>query len=158
MGRRGPQPKPVALKLLEGNPGKRPLRAKVAAAPASAVSCPAWLTGEARAEWRRLAPPLTKAGLLTPLDRSAFATYCESFASWKQCLHVVEVNGPLYLSATGRLLARPEVGMAQTFAKEVRELAAQFGMTPAGRARLEVNQEEDCCRRCSLPVLMCGCS
>jgi P27 family predicted phage terminase small subunit len=157
MGRRGPLPKPVALKLIEGNPGKRRVRAR-ATAPAGAVSCPTWLTGEARVEWRRLAPALAKAGLLTPLDRSAFATYCESFASWKQCQRVVEVNGPLYLSATGRLLERPEVSMALKFAKEVRELGAEFGLSPASRARLDVNEQENCCWRCSLPLDMCGCS
>ena len=157
MGRRGPLSKPVALKRLEGNPGKRPLRARTGA-PRGAVTCPEWLTAEARAEWRRLAPALTKAGLLTPLDRSAFATYCQSFARWKECQRGVEESGQLYLSATGRLLERPEVAMAQRFAREAREIGADFGLSPASRARLEVNQEEGCCSRCSMPLEMCGCS
>jgi P27 family predicted phage terminase small subunit len=157
MGRRGPMPKPVALRILEGNPGKRPIRAK-ATAPRGAVTCPEWLTAEARAEWRRLAPALTRAGLLTPLDRSAFATYCQSFARWKECQRVLEESGPLYLSATGRLLERPEVGMAQRLAKEVREIGTDFGLSPASRGRLEVNQEEGCCSKCGMPRDLCGCS
>lgn len=158
MGRRGPLAKPAALKILSGNPGKRPIR-RPTSATAGTVTCPEWLTGEARAEWRRLAPTLSKAGLLTPVDRGAFATYCQTIARWKDCQRVIDEYGPLYVSATGRLLERPDVAMAHKFAKEARALGADFGLTPASRARLEVTDEEiDCCRRCTMPLDMCGCS
>jgi phage terminase small subunit len=48
----GPAPKPTALKLVQGNPGKRKLNKsepKFCGAPV----CPAWITDVARAEWKR---------------------------------------------------------------------------------------------------------
>jgi hypothetical protein len=51
MGRRGPRPEPSSLKLLKGNPGKRPLNEREPKPPAGAPEAPAHLDEEARREW-----------------------------------------------------------------------------------------------------------
>ena len=71
MGRRGPAPKPTALKRLQGNPGKRALNDSEPRPTATMPRCPTHLQGEARAEWRRVARGLHDAGLLTQIDRAA---------------------------------------------------------------------------------------
>lgn len=77
---RGRRSKPVELKVLEGNPGHRPLGLANHPAPRAAVpTCPKWLVGEARREWQRLAPQLMSVGLLTELDRGTLALVC---AAW----------------------------------------------------------------------------
>ena len=48
MATRGRKPKPTALKLLEGNPGKRPLNDREPVPPRAALKCPAWLLPEAK--------------------------------------------------------------------------------------------------------------
>src|SRR3970040_1699024 len=113
MGRRGPPPKPERLKVLAGNPGKRPLKKTRSKLDGKGPSCPEWLSPEAKVEWRRLAPELVRRGLLTPLDRAAFAGYCQSYAHWQQCQRVVVREGPLYMAASGRLRGGPGVDMAQ---------------------------------------------
>ena len=55
MATRGRKPKPTAIKVLEGNPGKRPLNKFEPAPEKKAPPCPEWLNGEAKAEWERLA-------------------------------------------------------------------------------------------------------
>ncbi len=159
MGRRGPAAKSTRLKLLEGNPGKRPLK-KTGATPASRPpACPSWLGPEAKAEWQRLAPRLARTGQLTELDVAAFAIYCQTYADWRACQQVVAQGGATYATTSGRLAERPEVDMARRYGRLVRELAAEFGLTPGGRTRLSLPDPNavDECRRCGLPFDMCGC-
>ena len=70
MGGRGPSPKPEWMKVLAGNPGKRPLKktASKVKRQQREVASPQWLDQEAKAHWKSAAPALREAGLLTNLD------------------------------------------------------------------------------------------
>ena len=48
MAVRGRKPKPTAIKLLEGNPGKRPLNESEPLPPQGQIKCPSWLLPEAK--------------------------------------------------------------------------------------------------------------
>src|ERR1700680_4917197 len=76
----GPKPKPTTLKLLTGNPGKRPLNDAEPQPLVGDPGCPSWLDAEAKREWKRIAPELVSLGLLTILDRATFAAYCQAWA------------------------------------------------------------------------------
>ena len=54
MAVRGRKPKPTAIKLLEGNPGTRPLTESEPTPPKGQIKCPTWLMPEAKKEWKRL--------------------------------------------------------------------------------------------------------
>ena len=78
-GTRGPLPKPAALKLLEGNAGKRSLDLAAGVNPRIEVpSPPKHLGVEGRKEWKRITPLLEELGLISGLDRSALALYCQA--------------------------------------------------------------------------------
>lgn len=78
-GSRGPLPKPAALKLLEGNPGKRALNLADGINPVvETPSMPKHLGQEARKEWKRITPLLEDLGLISGLDRAALALYCQT--------------------------------------------------------------------------------
>lgn len=78
-GTRGPLPKPVALKVLEGNPGKRPLDLAAGVNPRIEIPSPPKHLGiEARKEWKRITPLLEDLGLISGLDRAALALYCQA--------------------------------------------------------------------------------
>ena len=79
MAIRGRKPKPTALKLLEGNPGKRPINEHEPIPPKGTVKCPTWLEPEAKKERKRLAPSLEAMGVLTQADLTAFAGYCQAY-------------------------------------------------------------------------------
>jgi phage terminase small subunit len=64
----GPPPTPNVIKLLKGNPGRRPIRAEPAPSrPAEAPPPPTFLAGYACDEWFRVAPELHALGLLTAM-------------------------------------------------------------------------------------------
>ena len=58
---RGRKPKPTVLKVLSGNPGKRPLNDREPKAQAGIPEPLPWLDAEAQAEWRRVEDILTQA-------------------------------------------------------------------------------------------------
>src|SRR5688500_15568802 len=83
---KGRRPTPPALRVLRGNPRKRPINAgepRPGPLPPG-LAPPAWLAPDAAGEWRRLAAVLEPLGVLTETDADALAAYCEAFTTWKQ--------------------------------------------------------------------------
>lgn len=147
MGQRGPRPKPVALKLLAGNPGKRPARRSGRGRTRRGIPPrPPELTGEAAAEWDRLAPELDAAGALAVTDRGILAAYCCAVADLLAARAAIVERGrwlevPVQTSKGERLGVRliehPAVKLLDKASARVQRLAAELGITPASRARLE---------------------
>lgn len=138
MGARGPAPKPTALKVLDGNPGRRPLNLNEPKPRPIAPDCPSWLDAGAKREWRRIAPALERLGLLTEIDGAALAAYCQSYSRWRQSQEVLRKKGLTFETASGYLMPRPEVGIGNRALIELRAFCTQFGMTPAARARMQL--------------------
>jgi P27 family predicted phage terminase small subunit len=139
MGKRGPVPKTDELRTLEGNPSRRPLRGN-SPKPEGVPACPLWLTPEARREWKRVAPELTRLGLLTKLDRATLAGYCISYSWWRKAQEVLDDQGTVYVTNKGQLKPRPEVEIARISGDMMKAFAAELGMTPASRERIRLSQ------------------
>jgi len=60
----GRKPKPTAIKVLEGNPGKRSLNTQEPKPRKKAPRCPPWLEEEAKKEWKRMAKQMEQLGIL----------------------------------------------------------------------------------------------
>lgn len=132
----GRKPKPTALKILEGNPGKRNLNAKEPKPLKKAPKCPAWLDAEAKKEWRRLTKQLEDLGLLTTIDMAAFAGYCQAFARWKEAEEFISKHGTIVKTPSGYWQQVPQVSIAQTYLKIMHKFCEQFGLTPSARSRI----------------------
>src|SRR5947209_4306168 len=109
---RGRKPKPVGMKIAEGNPGKRPLNANEPKPTPGAPKCPKHLQGEARKEWRRIVPELDKMGLMTSVDLVAMACYCESWATYLTALAKIEQEGQVITNDKGNACTNPWVHVA----------------------------------------------
>ena len=136
MATRGRKPKPTALKILEGNPGKRPINENEPIPPKGTVKCPTWLEPEAKKEWKRLAPSLEAMGVLTQADLTAFAGYCQAYARWKEAEEFLTKHGSLVKTPNGYWQQVPQVSIAQSNLKIMMNIAAQFGLTPSARSRI----------------------
>ena len=95
MAQRGRKPKPTALKVLEGNPGGRPLNVNEPKPVKKAPRCPSWLEDEAKKEWKRMGKVLEQLGLLTEMDMAAFAGYCQAYARWKEAEEFITQHGTI---------------------------------------------------------------
>lgn len=136
LAQRGRKPKPTAIKLVEGNPGKRPLNTNEPKPKSKAPSCPKWLEGEAKKEWRRLAKQMEQLGILTEVDRAAFAGYCQAYARWKDAEEFISKHGAIVKTPSGYWQQVPQVSIAQQYLKQMSKLSEQFGLTPASRSRI----------------------
>jgi P27 family predicted phage terminase small subunit len=103
------------------------------------------LKGGAHVEWKRIAPQLFRAGLLTNVDVSALAVYCAAYARWQDAEEALARQreqddftcGLLIKTTNGNVIQNPLVGIANRAALLVRLLGSEFGLTPASRTRIE---------------------
>src|SRR5262245_46000217 len=95
MGRRGPPPKPPTLRVLHGNPGKRPMGHNPHP-EATAPRCPRTLNPAARRVWKRIVPQLECMGVLATVDRDALVAYCRTYARWEAAEEFLEKHGEVY--------------------------------------------------------------
>jgi len=140
MGARGPAAKPTKLRELQGNPGKRPLpKGEPRPGVTGRVpSAPRWLGEEARREWRRIAPLLHRAGLLTEVDGVALGMMCEALAVYHQAKEAMGDEGLIVVSDKGNSYQHPALGIMNSARTDVLRWAREFGMTPAARSRISV--------------------
>ena len=127
MAVRGRKPKPTALKVLEGNPGHRPLNKKEPMPKGKLPRCPEWLEDDAKKEWKRLGKVLAEMGMLTEIDRAAFAGYCQAYARWKGAEEFITQHGDMVRRRTATCsrchsFYRPD--QPQNYAKILRAVRA----------------------------------
>lgn len=132
--RPGPPPAPLELKVLRGNPGKRSLPKNVPQ-PKPGAPCPSWLSEGGKPHWERLAPMLIRLGLLTEADQSALACLCEALYDLEWANQEIAKEGRTQMGSTGTTIAHPAILIARQAREHVRKFSAEFGMTPATRAR-----------------------
>lgn len=140
---RGRRPKPTRVKVLTGNPGKRPLNTAEPRPEPVAPDCPAELGPAARREWDRLVGQLTSLRILTALDRAALAAYCGACGLWAEATEAIQKYGAMVKSPTGFPMQSPYVAIANRQAEIMMRIASEFGFTPASRSRLSTPCPEE---------------
>jgi P27 family predicted phage terminase small subunit len=140
---RGRRPKPTRMKLLTGNPGKRPLNMHEPKPEPVVPDCPAELGPVARREWDRLARELGKLRLLTTLDRAALGAYCGAYALWAEATEAIQKFGTMVKSPSGFPIQSPYVSIANRQAEIMMRIASEFGFTPASRSRISTPTEAE---------------
>lgn len=136
---RGRKPTPSALRLLRGNPGKRPINVDEPQPGALEAVCPALLADPvARLEWDRAIVPAIAIGQVTAADRALAIAHCELWATWQSQLaeavkhpHVVAVGKHKY----------PTPNPARIMANKTLQLLAgvdeKLGFSPTSRAKVQ---------------------
>jgi P27 family predicted phage terminase small subunit len=139
------KPKPLHLRVLNGNPGKRGISREIReqvkatleanARTARPGSAPAWMTPGAKATWRRI---VGERGLvwLDSSDRELLASFCTAYARMVASEKAIAEHGLTYETVNGGVGTRPEVRTSIQCAALVRSLGSELGLSPAARARL----------------------
>ncbi len=140
---RGRRPKPTRLKVLTGNPSKRPLNETEPTPEVVIPDCPAELGDIARREWNRLVGELAALRLLTNLDRAALAAYCGAYALWAEATEAIQKYGAMIKSPTGYPVQSPYVAIANRQAEIMMRIASEFGFTPASRSRISTPSKSE---------------
>jgi P27 family predicted phage terminase small subunit len=153
--RPGTKPKPIALRKVMGNPGKRALPTAEAQFIPSLPSPPPHLSDDAKVEWGRASDELYKVGLLTSADRSVFGAYCQAYGRWAQSERtIIEMGkkdlltgGLMIKTSNGNAIQNPLVGIANKAMADMVRYATELGMTPSARSRITaappISKEDD---------------
>lgn len=160
MGARGPKPLPANVHLLRGNASKKPIADLVDGLQVEVEipDCPPHLLPEARKEWRRITPELERYGLISKLDRSALALYCQAWARWvwaekslaraqklaAEAMVAAEAAGKPYeggdgvvvMTPNGHMTYSPHWVIANKAMEQVNKYLASFGLDPATRGKV----------------------
>lgn len=96
---------------------------------------PPFISGEALEEWNRLVGLMVPAKTLTKADRMALAVLCETWADF------VDACAD-YVSAVGKQKRLARINK-RVCAEAVLKAAAQFGLTPSARSRVQAVEGKD---------------
>ncbi len=147
MATRGRKPAPLELKLVRGNPGKRPLNASasVLQQPAADLSePPSMLLEQAREHWD-FAVANAPANLLKKLDMYLLAAWCNAAHRYEHNMRlaakadVIAVRGAKLADVDMKdrpIMHSPYSQAARAYLKDMASLACELGFTPTARARL----------------------
>ena len=139
-GRRGPAPRPTALKILEGNPGKRALNKQEPKPGKADLRLPAGLGHHGRTFWREIAPALDTLGVLTAVDVPALEAAARTYERWRVAeSKLKDVKSLAQTGKSGFSAPSAYVQIASQAQRDLLRLLQEFGLTPASRTRIQVD-------------------
>lgn len=137
---KGRKAKPTHLKVVTGNPGKRPLKEDLLP-PVEIPSAPACLSRDAADIWLTTTMELAKLGIIARIDVHQIAAYCNIVSRMQKAQAVLDEHDLIYEThseKTGTMFrVRPELKIIQDCEKLLARYAAEFGMTAASRTKLK---------------------
>ena len=148
----GRRPKPTALRLVEGNPGKRAVNKREPRPGRFIPACPDYLGDSAKVAWGRLCVLLDRMGVLTEADAMALERLCDCYAEILACRDSIEAHGRVYESikparregedAELLLKANPAVAMMADADRRFKSYLVEFGLTPAARSKVHATLDD----------------
>ena len=152
---RGVQPKPSWLKVLDGNPGGRPIGG-MKVRPVEVLEPPEYFGDEQRAIWAKVCEVLRQVNALTPSDQFVLARYVELTWQYRmaerwmrdnsqgQVAYAVYKEGKPDLSIEAnrgdpkkklmRSTILPQLRAMLEISNHLLRIEAHFGLTPSSRA------------------------
>jgi P27 family predicted phage terminase small subunit len=135
---RGPKPTPTALRVLRGNPSRRPFNGDEPTPADLDAAIPDEIVDKvARAEWTRAIVPAIAIGHITAADRTLAIAHCELWATWQSQLR--DAAKSPHVGAAGRS-KYPMPNQARIMSNKTLTLLAaideKLGFSPTSRSRV----------------------
>ncbi|MFC3616121.1 phage terminase small subunit P27 family, partial [Lutimaribacter marinistellae] len=110
---------------------------------------PDHLAGPALEEWGRVVAEMVRLGIMSRLDRSVRAAYCQAYGRWvaaetalaRMAERDAVTAGLVIRTKAGNAIQNPLVGAANKAMADMVRYAAEFGMTPSARTRVSALEE-----------------
>ena len=141
----GRKPKATALKLINGNPGRRPLNKEEPQFESGIPDKPEWFGIYASEEWDRTIGNLNGQRVFTKNDLGILVSICLAYEQLRETLAIIKALGRSYtvedMGGNTHYKARPECVRFETAQKEYRTLLAEIGFTPSSRSKIKTLPE-----------------
>ena len=162
-------PKPTALRKLEGNREHRRYPDGEPEPDRVTPDCPPDLDDVAREEWERLAPIIARMRILTEADGIALAELCVAYSisvdaqRQYQKLKAQPGGSALLLRVNvgkdgtgGSYQVNPLIGIIREQSNVILRHLREFGLTPAARTKIHVEEAARPSGGMSIAMKMCG--
>jgi P27 family predicted phage terminase small subunit len=137
----GRKPLPTNLKVLKGTQRKGRTNKAEPRPEQEGPSPPEHLSRYALMEGGRITPQLHALGLLSQLDRSTLAAYCQCYGRWKEAEEQLKTTGFLIRTTNGNVVQNPLLGIANRALDLMNKYATMFGLSPSERSRIRVDDQ-----------------
>jgi P27 family predicted phage terminase small subunit len=126
----GRKKKPTLLKLVTGNPGRRPINPTEPEPAPGEVLAPDWLDEEARKKWAEI---LDNCHWIAPVDGDMLALYCDSYSHYLKA-QSLSIKTPLVKTPEGKLIKNPAWTARNEAFHQMRSAGSELGLSPSSRA------------------------
>jgi P27 family predicted phage terminase small subunit len=149
---RGRKPKPLGMRLAEGDArkvGVRKLKAQIAAEPKASrgLERPSHMKGIAAATWAFWSEELESMNLDCRPDAPMLEGACVAYARAIAADELVERDGLIIdqISNKGevRAVTNPAISISNAAWKNVKAFCSEFGLSPASRTRLTLEKRDE---------------
>jgi len=139
---KGRKPKPSALRLLQGNPGRRPYNNREPKFSPGAPDCPPHLDALGRQEWFRVTAELDAQNLLTKVDRGAISIYCSNWSRYVKCERILDKSSMREV-VKGRVQNHGLLRVSNACQDRMMKVIVEYGFTASSRTRIHASARGD---------------
>lgn len=108
----------------------------------AAPNPPAWMKSRvAKTEWRKVAAILIERKHLTDADLGTLAAYADALGQLADATRLINREGMVVMTANGPR-KHPAISIQINARNQVRQLAAELGLTPVSRSRPSIRDDE----------------
>lgn len=147
MGKRGPKPKPTAIRLLEGNPGRMPINpSEITCAAPAVMPSVVGMDEHAAEEWRRILASMPP-DVYTALDVAMIAQYALAWSMLIRAQQELDMRGLLIefdkYGKDGDIIGseldvNPALKAWKAASDVLLKTTDRLGLSPGVRARLQI--------------------
>ncbi len=117
--------------------GRKPQEIVAGSSPVSDIGKPpAWLSRDAKREWKRIAPVLNERKTITIGDLGTLESYCVAIGTVRDAQRLINKEG---LVVGGK--RHPAFGIMNAAQTTARLCAAELGLTPVSRSRPSIRDD-----------------
>lgn len=143
----GRRPTPTDLKVITGNPGKRPLNKKEPKAKEGYPAIPKHFNKQTKEVFLWVCDMVNDMGLLTITDGIAIGQLAKCYIEILECDKIIEKYGQIQevLSTQGELVLKsnPAVAQRADADRRLKGWMIEYGLTKASSSKVSVNGKEE---------------
>ena len=143
MVKRGPKPKPTALKLIDGERKDRINRNEPKPLMLSEYNPTVEMGAEMEQIFHDYVKKLSRQRIMTENDVDLLSVYVREFCWYRHYMMMIEREGSILENDKGNKYEHPACNLANKHLKNVIQIAPHFGFSPSTRSRIAVIEPEN---------------
>lgn len=140
MGKRGPAPRPTALKLLHGEKNRDRINTDEPLPRPTLPESPEDMAADVREVWDETLVELEAMSLAFSADGPALRCYCEAVVNHRKASNLLAKSAILVKGIHGNLVRNPALQVQRDAANTIRAFAQEFGLTPSARSSIRAGE------------------